>query len=80
MEPSNLEVTEHAHLQLPIRNAPLIISSCVGSCGCTVPTWSRDPIAPGGSTKITVKYDTQRAGTISKTVTITSNAVNTPKK
>lgn len=61
-------------------NAPLIISSCVGSCGCTVPTWSRDPIAPGASTKITVKYDTQRAGPISKTVTITSNAVNTPKK
>ncbi len=61
-------------------NAPLIISNCVGSCGCTVPTWSSDPIMPGASTKITVKYDTSREGLIAKTVTITSNAVNFPQK
>ena len=61
-------------------NAPLIISNCLGSCGCTVPTWSSDPIMPGASTKITVKYDTNREGVIDKTVTITSNAVNFPQK
>jgi hypothetical protein len=61
-------------------NAPLIISNCVGSCGCTVPACSSDPIMPGASTKITVKYDTNREGMIDKTVTITSNAVNFPQK
>jgi len=61
-------------------NAPLIISYCKPSCGCTVPQWSKDPIPPGGKTEIVVKYDTNREGVINKTVTITSNAVNEPSK
>ncbi len=61
-------------------NAPLIIELCKGSCGCTVPTWSKDPIAPGASTQIVVKYDTKRPGPFNKQVTITSNAVNAPSK
>lgn len=61
-------------------NSPLIIELCKGSCGCTVPTWSRDPIAPGASTQIVVRYDTKRPGPFNKQVTITSNAVNTPSK
>lgn len=54
---------------------PLIISNAKGSCGCTVPEWPKEPIAPGASAAIKVKYDTKRVGPISKTVTITSNAV-----
>ena len=61
-------------------NAPLIISNAKGSCGCTVPTWPKEPIAPGAKASITVKYDTKRAGAINKSVTITSNAVNEPTK
>ncbi len=61
-------------------NAPLIISNCKGSCGCTVPTWPREPIAPGASAEISVKYDTKRTGPINKSVTITSNATNAPRK
>lgn len=61
-------------------NAPLIISTCKGSCGCTVPLCSKDPVAPGASTEISVKYDTKRPGVINKTVTITSNASNAPRK
>lgn len=61
-------------------NAPLIISNAKGSCGCTVPSWPKEPIAPGASSKITVKYDTKRPGAINKSVTITSNAVNAPTK
>ena len=61
-------------------NAPLIISMCKGSCGCTVPTCPKEPIAPGASATITVKYDTNRVGPINKTVTITSNATNEPSK
>ena len=61
-------------------NAPLIISLCKGSCGCTVPKCTKEPIAPGASTEVTVKYDTKRVGMINKTVTITSNATNEPRK
>ena len=61
-------------------NAPLIISNAKGSCGCTVPEWPKEPIAPGAKAKITVKYDTKRPGAINKSVTITSNAENEPTK
>lgn len=61
-------------------NEPLLIQMCKGSCGCTVPSCPQEPIAPGASAKITVKYDTNRVGPINKTVTITSNAVNSPSK
>jgi hypothetical protein len=61
-------------------NAPLIISNAKGSCGCTVPEWPKEPIAPGAKATIKVKYDTKRPGAINKSVTITSNAVNEPTK
>ncbi len=60
-------------------NAPLIISNAAGSCGCTVPTWPKEPIAPGAKGEITVKYDTKRTGEFTKTVTLTSNATETSK-
>ena len=59
---------------------PLIISLCKGSCGCTVPVCPQEPIAPGASAKITVKYNTNNPGPINKSVTITSNANNAPSK
>ena len=59
---------------------PLIISLCKGSCGCTVPVCPQEPIAPGASAKITVKYNTNNPGPINKSVTITSNAGNEPSK
>ena len=59
-----------------IGNAPLIISNAKGSCGCTVPSWPKEPIAPGAKGSIKVQYDTKRPGPINKSVTITSNAVN----
>lgn len=62
-------------------NKPLIITNASGSCGCTVPSYSKEPIAPGGKGVIGVKYDTSRAGQpFTKTVTITSNAAGTPSK
>jgi hypothetical protein len=59
---------------------PLIISNCKGSCGCTVPKCDTAPIAPGASSVITVKYATERVGPINKSVTITSNSLNSPTK
>ena len=56
--------------------APLQITNARASCGCTVPSWPREPIAPGKKSVIKVKYDTNRLGTINKSITVTSNAVN----
>ena len=58
----------------------LVISNAKGSCGCTVPSWPREPIAPGKSGELKVKYDTKRIGLINKSVTIQSNATNHPVK
>ena len=62
-----------------IGKSPLIIANVKGSCGCTVPSAPKEPIMPGATGEIKVKYDTNRVGPISKTITITSNA-SEPKK
>ena len=55
-------------------DAPLIISNAKGSCGCTVPNWSRDPIAPGESGSIDVTFNSSgRSGKINKEITLTAN-------
>jgi len=43
-------------------NEPLIVKAAKGSCGCTVPTYPKEPIMPGESNVIEVRYDTQRVG------------------
>ncbi|NNC86265.1 MAG: DUF1573 domain-containing protein [Bacteroidia bacterium] len=58
---------------------PLIITNAKGSCGCTVPKWPREAIAPGESASINVRYDTKRVGPFTKTVTINSNASSAVK-
>jgi len=57
---------------------PLIIKNAKGSCGCTVPTWPREPIAPGATAEIGVKYATNRVGKFTKTITLTTNASKKP--
>ena len=55
-------------------DAPLIISNAKGSCGCTVPNWSRDPIAPGESGSIDVTFNSSgRSGKQNKAITLTAN-------
>jgi hypothetical protein len=52
----------------------LYISAAEASCGCTVPTWSKDAIKPGESGEITVQFDSKgRSGEQLKTVTVTTN-------
>lgn len=53
---------------------PLVLSNVTASCGCTTPSWPKEPILPGKSGSIKVHYDTKRVGTISKTITVLSNA------
>ena len=62
-----------------VGKSPLIISNVKGSCGCTVPSAPKEPIMPGATGVIKVKYDTNRVGPISKTITITSNASESKK-
>lgn len=56
-------------------NTDLIITNVKASCGCTTPFWSKEPVAPGETGKITAKYNTVgRPGRFNKPITITSNA------
>ena len=61
-------------------NKPLIITNTQGSCGCTVPTTPKEPIAPGARGVIGVRYATDRVGPFTKTVTVSSNAEGLPTK
>jgi hypothetical protein len=58
---------------------PLIISKAKGSCGCTVPEWPKEPIMSGETGLIKVNYDEKRVGSFNKSITITSNAKNSPQ-
>jgi hypothetical protein len=53
---------------------PLILQQPQSSCGCTVPTWPKEPVLPGASSEMQVTYNTKKAGPINKTVTVRSNA------
>lgn len=61
--------------------SPLILSNVRASCGCTTPTWTKEPVEPGQTGSITVTYNPNgRPGRFQKTVTITSNAKEGTKK
>lgn len=61
-------------------DGPLVIHQAATSCGCTVPEYTQEPIAPGASGTIHVTYNgkTKRPGVFKKSITIHSNAKNTP--
>lgn len=55
---------------------PLTITAARGSCGCTVPEWSKEPVQPGASGEVKVVFNSAgKSGTQSKTVTLTANTV-----
>lgn len=55
-----------------VSNSPAKITNARGSCGCTVPEWPKEEIQPGQPGEIGVRYDTNRVGPFTKTVTITT--------
>jgi len=57
-----------------VGKSPLVINDIKSSCGCTVPKKPAGPILPGDSGEIEVKYDTNRPGGFSKSITVSSNA------
>ncbi|MDX9748739.1 MAG: DUF1573 domain-containing protein [Paludibacter sp.] len=56
-------------------DAPLVINRVQAACGCTTPTWTREPILPGKKGTVTAAYNPQnRPGSFIKTITVYSNA------
>lgn len=68
------DVVEYTYKFTNNGEAPLIIQSAQGSCGCTVPEWSKDPIPVGGTGYVKAKFDSNGKPNIqNKTVTVTAN-------
>lgn len=55
-------------------NAPLLIEDVKSTCGCTIPKKPEGPVAPGESSTIEVKYNTNTLGPIRRTISVYSNA------
>ena len=56
-------------------NEPLIVTNVISTCGCTVPSKPKEPILPGKTGKIEIKYN-MATGPIRKTITVETNATN----
>jgi hypothetical protein len=68
------DVVEHTFKFTNNGDAPLVITSARGSCGCTVPTYTKEPVQPGESGEMLVKFNSRgRKNQQNKTVTITAN-------
>ena len=66
---------EHTFVRTNTGNAPLVISNVAATCGCTVPNWPKEPVAPGSSAEIKVSFNsTGKMGKQNSIVRIYSNA------
>lgn len=59
-------------------DAPLVITKVTAACGCTVPSYPKEPILPGEKGKIKVQYNTKKTGVFTKTITVVSNDPSSP--
>lgn len=77
------EVVNHTFKFKNVGDAPLVIQNASATCGCTVPSYSKEPIPVGGTGEVQVKFNSaNRVGVQNKTITITANtkpAINTVK-
>ncbi|EDM44766.1 hypothetical protein SCB49_14380 [unidentified eubacterium SCB49] len=64
---------EHVFTFKNTGNAPLVIVDAKSSCGCTVPEYTKEPIAPGAEGELLVKFNGSGKNQVSKTVTVTAN-------
>lgn len=75
------EVVEYTFTFTNTGEAPLIIQSASASCGCTVPSYSKDPVPVGGTGEIAVRFDSKgKKGNQAPTVTVTANTYPTVHK
>ncbi|WP_431242658.1 DUF1573 domain-containing protein [Flavobacterium sp. P21] len=57
----------------------VVITNVQGSCGCTATDYTKEPIQPGKTAKVTATYNAANKGAFTKTVTVTTSAETTPK-
>jgi Protein of unknown function (DUF1573) len=56
-------------------DAPIVVANAQPSCGCTTPSWTKDPVLPGKTGSVTASFDSSgKPGAFNKNVTVTSNA------
>ncbi len=68
------DIVEYTYAFKNTGAAPLIIQGAQGSCGCTVPDWTKEPIPVGGTGYVKAKFDSHgKTNVQSKTVTVTAN-------
>ncbi|AXT60631.1 DUF1573 domain-containing protein [Aquimarina sp. AD10] len=68
------DVVEHKFTFTNTGKAPLVIVNAKGSCGCTVPQWTKEPVAPGATGEMLVKFNSNgKPNQQTKQVTITTN-------
>jgi hypothetical protein len=71
------DVVEHIFAFENTGNEPLIITNVQTTCGCTAPSWPRDPIAPGQSNEIKVRFNSSgKMGRQNKVITVISNSAS----
>ncbi len=64
---------EHTFTFTNTGRAPLVITNASSSCGCTVPTWTKEPIAPGETGEMLVKFNGSGQNQVTKTVNVSTN-------
>ena len=57
----------------------VVITNVKASCGCTATDYTKTPVQPGETAKVTATYNAANKGAFSKTVTVTTNAEDTGK-
>ena len=71
------DVVEHVFAFENTGTEPLIITNVQTTCGCTAPSWPRDPIAPGQANEIKVRFNSAgKMGRQNKVITVISNATS----
>lgn len=68
------DTVEHSFAFTNTGAFPLIINNITASCGCTTPEWPREPVAPGGTASIRVRFNSRgKIGQQNKTITVFAN-------
>lgn len=78
----NIEQNKPVNIEFEFTNtgdSPVIISNVQASCGCTATNYAKTPVSPGESTKITATFNAAAKGAFKKTITVVTNAEETPK-
>ena len=63
-----------------ISDLPIVVNRVRSNCGCTVPSWPREPVEPGDEGEIVVRYNTELTGSFMKSIYVYSSAANSPVK